>query len=56
MAKTNRRPSDKFERKARLAQRPQREDDFNDHDWLRAMDAAQDVDLTEEEVEDTLNS
>lgn len=33
MAKTNRRPSDKFERKARLAQRPQREDN---QDWKRA--------------------
>lgn len=39
MAKTNRRPSDKFERKQKLAQRPQREvAGFNDQDWLRAID------------------
>jgi hypothetical protein len=39
VAKTNRKPSDKFERKARLAQRPQRED--NDRNWiLNALNAS----------------
>lgn len=35
MAKTTRRPSDSFERKQRLAQRPQRgQDQFNKRNWL----------------------
>lgn len=46
MAKTNRIPVDKFERKARLAQRPRRqEDDLNDQDWLRMLDEQDSEDL-----------
>jgi hypothetical protein len=51
VAKTNRRPSDKLERKQRLAQRPVRqEDEFNDQDWLRALDES------DEEVADEITS
>lgn len=38
MAKTNRRPSDKLERKQRLDQRTHHEDAFNERDWLRGLD------------------
>lgn len=52
MAKTNRRPSDKFERKQRLAQRPQRQfnDDFDDTQWLRSVDINTDDELEDVEA------
>lgn len=52
MAKTNRRPSDKFERKQRLAQRPQRQfnDDFDDTQWLRSVDVNTDDELEDVEA------
>lgn len=46
MAKTNRRPVDKFERQQRLAQRPQREDTFVSRrpNWLTLVHSDEDVD------------
>ena len=61
MAKTNRRPVDKFERKQRLAQRTVCHENDDVDAELRAMRfgfKGEDdyLDLTDEEVEDTLNS